>query len=82
MLFIEWDAPEKALRVLRLAIVEPFRILYQIDNLFVADGSLDGLNGGFNPSLTIMGWATGSADTSPASGKGPASDKADISGRD
>ncbi len=54
MLFIEWDALEKALRVLRLAIVEPFRILYQIDNLFVADGSLHVSNGGFNPSLTIM----------------------------
>ena len=34
----------------------PFRSLYSknIDNLFVADGSLHVTNGGFNPALTIM----------------------------
>jgi choline dehydrogenase-like flavoprotein len=28
--------------------------LHEIDNLFVADGSLNVTNGGFNPALTIM----------------------------
>jgi choline dehydrogenase-like flavoprotein len=31
--------------------------VHQIDNLFIADGSLHVTNGGFNPALTIMALA-------------------------
>jgi choline dehydrogenase-like flavoprotein len=44
--------------------------VHDIDNLFIADGSLHVTNGGFNPALTIMALGTGLA--SPLSGDGKA----------
>jgi choline dehydrogenase-like flavoprotein len=36
------------------SVVNRYGQLHEIDNLFVADGSLHVTNGGFNPALTIM----------------------------
>jgi len=38
----------------KTSVTNGFGQLHQIDNLFVADGSLIVTNGGFNPALTIM----------------------------
>ncbi|MFQ5632317.1 MAG: GMC oxidoreductase, partial [bacterium] len=45
----------------RTSVVNKYGQVHEIDNLFVADGSLHVTNGGFNPSLTIMAlgyWAS------------------------
>ena len=44
--------------------------LHQIDNLFIADGSLNVTNGGFNPVLTIMALAYWVADAIKTGWKG------------
>ncbi len=36
------------------SVVNRYGQVHEIDNLFVADGSLHVTNGGFNPALTIM----------------------------
>ena len=38
----------------KISITNRYGQIHEIDNLFVADGSLHVTNGGFNPSLTIM----------------------------
>jgi choline dehydrogenase-like flavoprotein len=38
----------------RTSVVNRYGQVHEIDNLFVADGSLHVTNGGFNPALTIM----------------------------
>jgi choline dehydrogenase-like flavoprotein len=38
----------------KTSVVNKFGQVHEIDNLFVADGSLHVTNGGFNPALTIM----------------------------
>ena len=38
----------------KTSVTNGYGQLHQIDNLFVADGSLIVMNGGFNPALTIM----------------------------
>ena len=38
----------------KTSVTNRYGQIHQIDNLFVADGSLHVTNGGFNPSLTIM----------------------------
>ena len=38
----------------RTSVVNKYGQVHDIDNLFVADGSLHVTNGGFNPALTIM----------------------------
>jgi len=38
----------------RTSVVNRYGQVHEIDNLFVADGSLNVTNGGFNPALTIM----------------------------
>jgi choline dehydrogenase-like flavoprotein len=38
-------------------VTNRFGQVHQIDNLFIADGSLHVTNGGFNPVLTIMALA-------------------------
>jgi choline dehydrogenase-like flavoprotein len=39
---------------LKTSVTNKFGQVHEIDNLFVADGSLCVTNGGFNPALTIM----------------------------
>ena len=41
----------------KASVTNRFGQVHQIDNLFVADGSLHVTNGGFNPVLTIMALA-------------------------
>lgn len=41
----------------KTSVVNRFGQVHEIDNLFVADGSLHVTNGGFNPALTIMALA-------------------------
>jgi choline dehydrogenase-like flavoprotein len=38
----------------KTSVVNPFGQIHEIDNLFIADGSVLVTNGGFNPVLTIM----------------------------
>ena len=38
----------------RTSVTNRFGQVHEIDNLFIADGSLHVTNGGFNPVLTIM----------------------------
>ena len=38
----------------KTSVVNRYGQVHEIDNLFVADGSLHVTNGGFNPVLTIM----------------------------
>jgi choline dehydrogenase-like flavoprotein len=38
----------------KTSVTNKYGQVHQIDNLFVADGSLNVTNGGFNPALTIM----------------------------
>ena len=38
----------------KTSVTNRYGQVHEIDNLFVADGSLHVTNGGFNPSLTIM----------------------------
>jgi choline dehydrogenase-like flavoprotein len=38
----------------KTSVTNKYGQLWEIDNLFVCDGSLHVTNGGFNPSLTIM----------------------------
>jgi choline dehydrogenase-like flavoprotein len=38
----------------KTSVTNKFGQVHQIDNLFIADGSLNVTNGGFNPALTIM----------------------------
>jgi choline dehydrogenase-like flavoprotein len=38
----------------KTSVTNKFGQLHEIDNLFIADGSLHVTNGGFNPALTIM----------------------------
>jgi choline dehydrogenase-like flavoprotein len=38
----------------RTSVANRYGQVHDIDNLFVADGSLHVTNGGFNPALTIM----------------------------
>ena len=51
------DVPEAvALRPVRRALQEPARLCraHEVDNLFLADGSVFVSSGGFNPTNTIM----------------------------
>ena len=41
----------------KTSVTNRFGQVHQIDNLFIADGSLHVTNGGFNPALTIMALA-------------------------
>ena len=48
------------------SVTNRFGQVHQIDNLFIADGSLNVNNGGFNPALTIMAlayWVSGYVKT-------------------
>jgi choline dehydrogenase-like flavoprotein len=38
----------------KTSVTNKYGQVHDIDNLFVADGSLNVTNGGFNPALTIM----------------------------
>jgi len=38
----------------KTSVTNPHGQVHDIDNLFIADGSLHVTNGGFNPALTIM----------------------------
>jgi choline dehydrogenase-like flavoprotein len=38
----------------KTSVTDKYGRIHEIDNLFVADGSLHVTNGGFNPVLTIM----------------------------
>ena len=38
----------------KTSVTNRYGQIHEIDNLFVADGSLNVSNGGFNPRLTIM----------------------------
>jgi choline dehydrogenase-like flavoprotein len=41
----------------KTSVTTPDGQLHEIDNIFIADGSLHVTNGGFNPVLTIMALA-------------------------
>lgn len=38
----------------KTSVVNKYGQVHDVDNVFVADGSLHVTNGGFNPALTIM----------------------------
>lgn len=46
----------------RTSVTNPWGQLHDVDNVFIADGSLHVTNGGFNPALTIMALAYRVAD--------------------
>ena len=62
----------------KTSVINRYGQVHEIDNLFVADGSLHVTNGGFNPVLDdhgarLLGWRS----TSCESGKGRDSDPED-----
>ncbi|MDP3850394.1 MAG: GMC family oxidoreductase [Luteolibacter sp.] len=54
----------------KTSVTNRFGQVHEIDNLFIADGSLHVTNGGFNPVLTIMALAYWVADSINARWKG------------
>lgn len=56
----------------KTSVTNKFGQVHQIDNLFIADGSLHVTNGGFNPALTILAlgyWVSGYIKKEWAGGK-------------
>ena len=46
----------------KTSVVNHYCQLHDVDNVFVADGSVHVTNGGFNPALTIMALAYRASD--------------------
>jgi choline dehydrogenase-like flavoprotein len=54
----------------KTSVVNRYGQVHDVDNLFVADGSVHVTNGGFNPVLTIMANAYHASDYMVKSWKG------------